>query len=397
VRGNPGGAAQVNFRLRDWGISRQRYWGCPIPVIHCEACGVVPVPVKDLPVTLPEDVTFDKPGNPLDRHPTWKHVTCPQCGGTGAARNRHHGHFRRFVLVLRALHRSVDRERADRRPKSSMNGCRSINISAASSTRSCICCIRASSPRDEGHRPCRHGRAVRRPVHPGHGGARDLSQSRRRLGRAGRGVKIEAATAAPRHAEGDRRTDRDRPIEKCRSRSATRSIPTTSSPTYGADTARWFMLSDSPPERDVIWTEERRAGRLAFRAAAVAAGRRDRRHRQSRPAGAAGAFGADALALRKAAHGALDKVSDGIARLHFNVCLAYIMNSPTRWRRRARRAETGKPSPDLAWSVREAGDILVQLFAPMMPHLAEECWQALGHDTGFARGKLAQNRTRFAG
>src|SRR5258705_214365 len=82
LRGNmPVGERQVNFRLRDWGISRQRYWGCPIPVIHCPTCDVVPVPDQDLPVALPEDVTFDKPGNALDHHPTWKHVTCPKCGG----------------------------------------------------------------------------------------------------------------------------------------------------------------------------------------------------------------------------------------------------------------------------------------------------------------------------
>ena len=77
----PVGARKVNYRLRDWGISRQRYWGCPIPVIHCEKCGTVPVPDEDLPVELPKDATFDKPGNPLDRHPTWKHVKCPSCGG----------------------------------------------------------------------------------------------------------------------------------------------------------------------------------------------------------------------------------------------------------------------------------------------------------------------------
>ncbi|MEK9723915.1 MAG: leucine--tRNA ligase, partial [Rhodospirillaceae bacterium] len=74
------GEGTVNYRLRDWGVSRQRYWGCPIPVIHCDVCGVVPVPADQLPVTLPEDVTLDEPGNPLERHPTWKHIDCPTCG-----------------------------------------------------------------------------------------------------------------------------------------------------------------------------------------------------------------------------------------------------------------------------------------------------------------------------
>ena len=108
--GKPQGARKVNFRLRDWGISRQRYWGCPIPVIHCKTCGVVPVPEKDLPITLPEDATFDKPGNPLERHPTWKHVNCPKCGEPATRETDTMDTFVDFVVVLRALHGARSRD-----------------------------------------------------------------------------------------------------------------------------------------------------------------------------------------------------------------------------------------------------------------------------------------------
>jgi leucyl-tRNA synthetase len=146
--------------------------------------------------------------------------------------------------------------------------------------------------------------------------------------------------------------------------------------TYGADVARWFMLSDSPPDRDVIWSDERVQGasrfvqrlwRLVNESAATGG---------TAPATRPAAFGADALALRKAAHGALDKVSAGIEKLHFNVCLAYIREFSNALGEVL--ARPGQPSPDLVWAVREAAIILVQLFAPMMPHLAEECWEVLG-------------------
>jgi leucyl-tRNA synthetase len=145
--------------------------------------------------------------------------------------------------------------------------------------------------------------------------------------------------------------------------------------TYGADVARWFMLSDSPPDRDVIWSDERVQGasrfvqrlwRLVNESADIA---------KAAPAARPAAFGADALALRKAAHGALDKVSAGIEKLHFNVCLAYIREFSNALGDVLGRPE--QPPPDLRWAVHEATTILVQLFAPMMPHLAEECWRVL--------------------
>jgi leucyl-tRNA synthetase len=146
--------------------------------------------------------------------------------------------------------------------------------------------------------------------------------------------------------------------------------------TYGADVARWFMLSDSPPDRDVIWSDERVQGASRFVQRLWRLVNESSDIAKAAPAARPAAFGTDALALRKAAHGALDKVSTGIERLHFNVCLAHIREFSNALADVL--AREGKPSPDLAWAVREAAVILVQLFAPMMPHLAEETWQVLG-------------------
>jgi leucyl-tRNA synthetase len=152
--------------------------------------------------------------------------------------------------------------------------------------------------------------------------------------------------------------------------------------TYGADTARWFMLSDSPPDRDVNWTEEgvQGAGRFVQRLWRVVGDIAEIGAPGGRPR--PNGFGDAALAVRKAAHGALAKVSDDIARLRFNLCVAQIYELTNALQTALAAVKgNGNVPADLAWALREAGEILVQLFHPMMPHLAEECWAGLGHET----------------
>ena len=377
---------QVNFRLRDWGISRQRYWGCPIPIIHCEACGIVPVPEQDLPVTLPDDVTFDRPGNPLDRHPTWKHVKCPQCGAPATRETDTMDTFVELVVVFRALHRSVDHDRADR----SADGRRldaGRPIYRRHRARDPASALQPLlHPGDEEDQACRSRRAVRRLVHARHGRARDLSRTNGEWVTPAE-VKIEDdgdTRRATLIATGE--TVEIGPIEKMSKSKRNTVDPDEIIGGYGADVARWFMLSDSPPERDVEWTERgvqgvarfvQRLWRLVGEAAEMA---------QSAPAERPSQFSAAATTLRKATHPALAKVTDDIEKLHFNVCVAAIYEFANALSGVIGEidehdgANLGNAS-DLAWAIREAVNVLVQLFHPMMPHLAEECWAVLGHKT----------------
>ena len=369
---------QVNYRLRDWGISRQRYWGCPIPIIHCDKCGVVPVPEKDLPVTLPEDVSFDKPGNPLDRHPTWKNVPCPQCSGPA---RRETDTMDTFVDSSWYFARFTDPW-----------------ITTAPTD---LKCVNEWLPVDQYIGGIEHAilhllysRFFTRAMHKtGHIGMDEPFAGLFTQGmvvhetyRSKSGDWVEPANVKIDGLGDARRATLAATgeaveiggIEKMSKSKKNTIDPDDIIAAYGADTARWFMLSDSPPERDVIWTEEgvQGAWRLVQRLWRMIGEIADIKAPAARPA----AFGDAGLSVRKAAHRALANVSDDIARLRFNRCVAHIYEFANALSD-AIGATEAAPAPDFAWALREAGDILVRLFHPMMPHLAEECWAALGHQT----------------
>jgi leucyl-tRNA synthetase len=377
LRGNaPVGERQVNFRLRDWGISRQRYWGCPIPVIHCPKCDVVPVPDKDLPVTLPEDATFDRPGNALDHHPTWKHVTCPQCGGKA---QRETDTMDTFVDSSWYFARFTDPWN-DKAPTTPAVADRMMPVDQyIGGVEHAILHLLYSrfftrAMKATGHIDMKEpfagmftqGMVVHETYQKKDGTYVTPAEVTVETGGNGRRAVLTAT--------GEEVTIGA--IEKMSKSKKNTVDPDDIIATYGADVARWFMLSDSPPDRDVIWSDERVQGasrfvqrlwRLVNDSADIANGA---------PAARPASFGAEALALRKAAHGALDKVSGGIERLHFNVCLAHIREAANALSEVL--GKDGKPAADVAWAVKEAALILVQLISPMMPHLAEECWQVLG-------------------
>jgi leucyl-tRNA synthetase len=376
-RGNmPVGERQVNFRLRDWGISRQRYWGCPIPVIHCPKCDVVPVPDKDLPVVLPEDVTFDRPGNALDHHPTWKHVACPQCGGDATRETDtmdtfvdSSWYFARFTDPWNDSEPTTPAVVNRMMPVDQYIGGVEHAILHLLYSRFFTRAMKATGHigMDEPFAGMfTQGMVVHETYQKADGSYVTPAEVKVETGANGRHASLMTTGEAISIGS----------IEKMSKSKRNTVDPDDIIASYGADVARWFMLSDSPPERDVIWSDERVQGasrfvqrlwRLVNESAAIA---------KAAPPTSPKSFGPEAMALRKAAHGALDKVSTGIERLHFNVCLAYIREFSNALADLL--AREGEPSQDLRWAVQEAAVILVHLFAPMMPHLAEECWAVLG-------------------
>jgi len=365
------GETATVYRLRDWGISRQRYWGCPIPVIHCPACGIVPVPRADLPVALPEDVEFDKPGNPLHHHPTWKSAACPSCGGAAERETDtmdtfvdSSWYFARFCSPR--ADRPTDRRQVDywlpvdqyiggiehailhllysRFFTRAMHGCGHVSLDepfAGLFTQGMVC-----------HETYRDQR-----------GAWLFPNEVERLA-DGAVVKREGGGA----------------VSVGRSESMSKSKRNVVDPehiidAFGADTARLFMLSDSPPERDLEWTDAgvegawryvNRLWRMVEEPAGPVAPRDARM-----PASLSAAANEAWRLVHKTIHG----VTDDLEKFRFNRAVARIREMSNLI------GELQGDGADLAWARRRGLETLVQLIGPMMPHLAEELWQRLGHDT----------------
>ncbi|TKT82973.1 leucine--tRNA ligase [Aquamicrobium sp. LC103] len=382
TNGGPMAERKVQFRLRDWLISRQRYWGCPIPVIHCDDCGAVPVPEKDLPVELPADVTFDKPGNPLDHHPTWKRVSCPSCG---KAARRDTDTMDTFVDSSWYFARFTDpwNETSPTTLKyvDGPTGWMPVN-QYIGGIEHAILHLLYSRFFIRAMRITGHLNAVDEPFE-GMFTQGMVVHETYRLGSGQNGSWITPAEVRIEESDGKRRafligTGEEVEIGSIEKMSKSKKNvvdPDDIIASYGADTARWFMLSDSPPERDVIWTEAgvegahrfmQRVWRLVSEAAPVLAGVAPASSREGEGAG-----------ISKITHKTLKAVGEDIERLGFNKAVARLYElvnalSPQIAALAAGKEAAAKPA------AREAVESLLAMIAPMMPHLAEECWTVIG-------------------
>ncbi|CAI9120142.1 leucine--tRNA ligase [Brytella acorum] len=351
------GRGVVNWRLRDWGISRQRYWGCPIPVIHCEACGAVPVPQDQLPVVLPEDVTFDRPGNPLDHHPTWKHADCPNCGRPA---RRETDTFDTFVDSSWYFARFTAPHAETPTDPAAANAWLPVDQYIGGIEHAILHLL--------------YARFFTRAMHAT--GHLDVDEPFAGLFTQGmithESYRDENGWLAPEDIERTPqgtlvRRDNGVAVTVGRSEKMSKSKRNTVSPVaiierFGADTARWFVLSDSPPERDMEWTEagiaaSARFGQRLFRLVASVAARD----------AADSAHDTGGEDLRRMTHRTIAAVTEALDGFSPNVAVARLHELTSALAEAEKSDASG-----MAAARREAALTLCLLCAPMQPHLAEE-------------------------
>jgi leucyl-tRNA synthetase len=345
------GEGQTQYRLRDWGVSRQRYWGTPIPIIHCQFCGVLPVPRPQLPVKLPDDVSFDVPGNPLDRHPTWKHVDCPNCGEPAQRETDTLDTFADSSWYFIRFASQPDDKPFD---KAEAEAWLPVGQYIGGIEHAILHLLYARF----------WTRALQKV------GKIDLAEPFGALFTQGMVThetykSTDGAWLSPEDVkfDGDVVTTLDgAPVTRGRIEKMSKSKKNVVDPDpmfdqYGADAVRWFMLSDSPPERDLEWSESGIEGTWRF------VNRVWRLIDGLQPG-----EGAD-KALDKSLHRAIAGIATDIEALHFNKAVAKVHGL-------VNDIEKAQPSASREHAIRT----LPLLVAPMLPHLAEEAWAALGHD-----------------
>ena len=366
------GAGTVQYRLRDWGVSRQRYWGCPIPVVHCPACGIVPVSEAELPITLPQDIDFSAAGNALERHPSWKHVACPTCG---AAAQRETDTFDTFVESSWYFARFCSPRAETAMTRQAVDYWLPVDQYIGGVEHAVLHLLYSRF----------FTRALKRcgylDLEEPFGGLFTQGMVCHETYRDPDGAWLSPEQVEP--GPGGTMVSADgRPVTVGRSEKMSKSKNNTVDPariieTYGADTARWFMISDSPPDRDLEWTAAgvegayrflQRVWRQVTEAAEILP-----------PPGVSiqvGGAESAGLELRRAAHKAIQAVTEDIERFRFNRAVARIYELSNAISRATADGARDGAGPAL----RECLEILVRLIGPMMPHLAEELWQRLGHE-----------------
>lgn len=375
LKDQPQAQKTVQFRLRDWGISRQRYWGCPIPIIHCTDCGVVPVPRDDLPVVLPDDVTFDQPGNPLARHDEWQRVVCPSCGQLAKRETDTMDTFVDSSWYYARFTTPHAQEPIDQKIAAQwlpvqqyIGGIEHaiLHLLYARFFTRAMKMIGYVSVDEPFKGLFTQGMVVHETYQDEKGWVSPAD------------VAI-VEKDGKRHAYKltDQSEVRIGSIEKMSKSKKNVVDPDDIIASYGADTVRWFMLSDSPPERDVIWSESgiegahrfvQRVWRLVALSAPVL----------KEAKSCAGQQGA-ALELSKAAHRTLCAVEDDLEKLAFNRAVARLYELLNVIASSLNNIENAED--EMKSALRQAMDFFIAMIAPMMPHLAEECHAALGGNT----------------
>ena len=364
------GTGETTWRLRDWGVSRQRYWGCPIPVIHCDSCGIVPVPDDQLPVTLPEDVDFDTPGNPIANHPTWKDTTCPDCGG---AATRETDTFDTFFESSWYFLRFADPDPDIAFSKEAMAYWLPVDQYIGGVEHAVLHLL--------------YSRFFTRALSAC--GYLDLDEPFAGLMTQGmvchqtfrdKDGQWLFPTEVRREKEDWVTSEDAAPVTPGRIEKMSKSKRNVIDPeniisAYGADTARLFMMSDSPPERDMEWTNAGVEGAWRFIQKVWRMSLAEDAERQLAPLGTAMPDTLDDAAKEAIAetHRTIIGFDQDIERFRFNRCVAalYTLSNAI--------TDLKGNTPSQQWARRFALETLARLLSPIAPHIAEEMWENLGH------------------